>query len=508
MVLLYGSAALATPAPGPFPGPSTTGYAPGTVFDNAHTVGTGTGQQSSGPGWVIQGTGSSAFVKVTGQASGALTSLQGLYIPMNIAVRANHVLIQNCLIIAPPNKNGIDVINISGSVTNQPVTPSTDVTIDHNTVTSSNPVSAQPMAFTCTSANPCVFSVPTLNPGFTPTVGQQIILSSGSTLSQTLPQGFGDLTTYSFTATTASVFTAKGTNYLPGQPITISAVSGTTFPTGITAGTYYVINPGISGAGTFQLSNSPTGTAISITAAGGGQVNPPWYVIASVTGANSFTLAYNVFPSAALASGSTGSGNCQQMNTATTGSCGIKDDNGATLGLVITANDVSNCTSGIQCEQGLVQGNYLHDLNYAFPPGPGASHLNGFSSGGNTSSWENPMDQVLTVRGNTSLNPWTQSDAIALFQDAAQQAHRVVDGNLVAGAGFAMTCGHGGALKVQPTPTDIVIKNNRFSTMYYPQSGIFGPADGWTTQMSADNSNNWSNNAYYESGTQIPVPSS
>ncbi len=108
-------------------------------------------------------------------------------------------------------------------------------------------------------------------------------------------------------------------------------------------------------------------------------------------------------------------------------------------------------TSCIQVEQGLVQGNYGHDMNYAFPPGTGGSHINGFSCGGNTTTGESPDQMLLTVKGNTFLNPWTQSDAIALFQDAAQQSNKVVDGNLVAGAGYTMTCGYGGALSPQPT---------------------------------------------------------
>ena len=113
---------------------------------------------------------------------------------------------------------------------------------------------------------------------------------------------------------------------------------------------------------------------------------------------------------------------------------------------------------------------------------------------------------LLTVKGNTFLNPWTQSDAIALFQDAAQQTNKVVDGNLVAGAGYTMTCGYGGSLSPQPTPTSIVIKNNRWSTVYYPLSGIFGPADGWIPAMTADSSCAWLNNAYYETGAPIPHP--
>ncbi len=198
----------------------------------------------------------------------------------------------------------------------------------------------------------------------------------------------------------------------------------------------------------------------------------------------------------------------QQLNPPWTLLTAFKDVNGDTTGLVITSNDCSNCTTGIQLEQGLVQGNYIHDLNYINPPGPGGSHINGMTSNGVTAAGEVPADQALTIRGNTVLNPWTETDAISLFTDNAGQMHRVIDGNLIAGGDYPLYCGAGGAMHApQPVPTDITIQNNRFSTIYYPGTGLFGYATGWTAAMTADGSNHWSNNAIYESPyTPLPHP--
>jgi hypothetical protein len=75
---------------------------------------------------------------------------------------------------------------------------------------------------------------------------------------------------FSFTATNASpcVFTAAGSYYTNGTPVTIS---GGSLPTGFTAGVYYVVgNP--TGSAVFKLAATSGGTAINSTSTGSGTV--------------------------------------------------------------------------------------------------------------------------------------------------------------------------------------------------------------------------------------------
>jgi hypothetical protein len=88
-------------------------------------------------------------------------------------------------------------------------------------------------------------------------------------------------TSHSFTATSASpcVFTAAGTAYSAGTPVSLSntpLLSGSSLPAGFSAAQpYYVVSPS---GDTFQLAATPGGSPIGSTSTGSGTVVPCQYI--------------------------------------------------------------------------------------------------------------------------------------------------------------------------------------------------------------------------------------
>ena len=137
---------------------------------------------------------------------------------------------------------------------------------------------------------------------------------------------------------------------------------------------------------------------------------------------------------------------------------GIKDIYSDSTGTQIVANDISNTSTGVQIDQGLIAGNYIHDLGYK-----DGDHLNGITSNQSTGQ--------LTIRGNTVLNNYSQTDAVSLFQDFGKQTDRLITGNLLAGGGYTI---YGGDNRNYGVTSNIKITNNRFSPTYYANSGYWG----------------------------------
>jgi hypothetical protein len=138
---------------------------------------------------------------------------------------------------------------------------------------------------------------------------------------------------------------------------------------------------------------------------------------------------------------------------------GIKDFGGS-AGVKILANNIYHADTGIQIEQGLIQGNYIHDMGYN-----DGDHINGITSNGGTTA-------ALTIDHNTILNSYGQTDAIGLFEDSGIQANRTISNNLLAGGGYTI---YGGANPGKQAPSNIQIIGNRISTIYFPNGGSFGP---------------------------------
>jgi hypothetical protein len=138
---------------------------------------------------------------------------------------------------------------------------------------------------------------------------------------------------------------------------------------------------------------------------------------------------------------------------------GIKDIDGEAMGTKLLDNNIADASTGVQIYIGLIEGNYIHDETPADP----SSHLNGTTSNGST--------VPLTIEHNTVFNPNSQTDAISLFEDFGVEANVLITGNLVAGGGYTI---YGGQNPGGPQAYNIKITNNRFSTVYYSQSGFYG----------------------------------
>lgn len=156
----------------------------------------------------------------------------------------------------------------------------------------------------------------------------------------------------------------------------------------------------------------------------------------------------------------------------------IRDIYGDSDGVKITGNDIHWWGSGINHfnSGGLIEGNFIHELKN---DATGNQHLNGIQLGAGTGS-------LMTIRGNTILNPDSQTDAIMLANDDGAQKNRTIEGNLIGGGGYTFY-GAGGP---NGTATGITFRNNQFTTRYYAKSGYWGPVAYWKS------GNVWTNNTY------------
>ena len=194
-----------------------------------------------------------------------------------------------------------------------------------------------------------------------------------------------------------------------------------------------------------------------------------------------------------------------QDNSANVAENGIKDNHGDTANLQVLRCQIYWTTTGAEFEQGLMQDTYIWGISR--PPNT-TFHLNGFQ----TSGW--PIGNqaannggALTLRHNTILNgdPHTgvgndQTDAIILSADVVgsspnqfqgQQANRLIDNNLLAGGGYPL---YGGTYVNKPRAVNVVLSNNKISTMFYAAGGSQGPA----TAVDADPNTSWINNTWYD----------
>jgi hypothetical protein len=163
---------------------------------------------------------------------------------------------------------------------------------------------------------------------------------------------------------------------------------------------------------------------------------------------------------------------------------GIKDIYGDATGSKILRNNLVNVDTGIQIGEGLIEGNYIHDMGLE-----SGDHINGVTSNGSTGQ--------LTIRGNTILNRFDQTDAIGLFQDFGVEANRLITGNLLAGGGYTI---YGGANERFGKTYNIKVTNNRISTIYYPNGGSYGPVAYFDSNGVG---NEWSGNIWDQNGGPV-----
>ena len=165
---------------------------------------------------------------------------------------------------------------------------------------------------------------------------------------------------------------------------------------------------------------------------------------------------------------------------------GIKDIYGDASGTKVLRTEITHTSTGVQMGSGLIESNYIHSMGMA-----SGDHINGQTSNGGTTP--------LTIRHNTILNQYGQTDAVSLFQDFGVEANRLIEDNLLAGGGYTIYAGAGS----KGATSNIVIRNNRVSTMYFPKGGYYGPATAFEQNGSG---NVWSNNIWDETGATIPAP--
>lgn len=163
---------------------------------------------------------------------------------------------------------------------------------------------------------------------------------------------------------------------------------------------------------------------------------------------------------------------------------GVKDIYGDAVGTRVERVNVFHVATGIQIYQGLIADSYIHDVGYR-----DGDHTNGTTSNGSA--------EMLTIRHNTVLNENGQTDAISLFQDFGVEANRLIDDNLVGGGAYSV---YGGANPGKAATSNIRIINNRFTTKFFPNGGLYGPVTAFDPSGSG---NLWSGNIWDETG--LPV---
>ena len=176
----------------------------------------------------------------------------------------------------------------------------------------------------------------------------------------------------------------------------------------------------------------------------------------------------------------------------------IDDVYGDSTGMVIKNNDISRFRTGVQVSTGLIAGNYIHDPGFIH-----GDHTNGIYVAGTT--------EPLTIYGNTIFNNLGQTDDINLAASTSRRdvaskdmaskdmaskdvANKMVVDNLLAGGGYSI---YGGGARDDRT-SNIVIKDNAFGRLYYPEGGQYGPAAYFDPRQAG---NVWSGNAW--SGTRM-----
>jgi hypothetical protein len=156
----------------------------------------------------------------------------------------------------------------------------------------------------------------------------------------------------------------------------------------------------------------------------------------------------------------------------------IKDVYGDSTRMVIRGDNISDFKTGVQISTGLVTGNYIHDPGYI-----AGDHTNGILDAG--------TGQPLTINDNTILNNLGQTDAISIDASGTGRivANKLIEHNLLAGGGYTIYAGS----SLRNSTSNIIIKGNRFSQLYYPRAGTYGPAAYFNPRGTG---NRWSGNVW------------
>lgn len=181
--------------------------------------------------------------------------------------------------------------------------------------------------------------------------------------------------------------------------------------------------------------------------------------------------------------------------------------------LTIAHNEIYWTPDAIQIagSRNTITGNYVHDTTFwadGEGSNPGGDHNNCLLHNGGV------VDQ-LTITGNTFIlnrqgAGMSQTGALSLQQSAefpGQYTNILVENNLIAGGGYAMYAGYEPAKPGNSSGTNVVVRNNRFSTRYFTDAGFFGPTTA-AQPWDADG-NTWTGNRWHDgprAGQLIPAP--
>lgn len=174
----------------------------------------------------------------------------------------------------------------------------------------------------------------------------------------------------------------------------------------------------------------------------------------------------------------------------------IFDTTGLATNVLIAYNDFQWWRTAILFgSQGLITGNYLHDIGYI-----SGDHTNGMLT---PVAPTGSPGAVLTISGNTIWTNHSETDAIMLNPNSSSNniGNTTVTGNLLAGGSNTFYGGNFGG----NTTSYIVVTGNYFSTRYYANSGSSGTHAQYQT---AGVGNVWSGNTWYDgplAGQLIPA---
>ena len=123
-----------------------------------------------------------------------------------------------------------------------------------------------------------------------------------------------------------------------------------------------------------------------------------------------------------------------------------------------------------------ITNNYFHDVTY-YPNDHSENMINGTNSSN------------VVIANNTILNPLSQTATIGSHTTGFSNVS--VTGNLIAGGGYAVYLG-------DTDSVNVVVTGNYFSTMYFPNCGLFGAAYPTSPPPYGSGGNVWSGNVWYD----------
>jgi hypothetical protein len=142
-------------------------------------------------------------------------------------------------------------------------------------------------------------------------------------------------------------------------------------------------------------------------------------------------------------------------------------------GFTLTRANIHGFMHGVHLNDNVVvQDSWIHDM--AMKPG---DHVDGIISNGDTSN--------IVIKHNTITNQFTQTSAIALFDDFGCFSNVTVDSNTLGGGGYTVYAGS----HCNPGPAQVRWTNNRFlrTARYGPVTDV-SPSVQWSNNVWNDNS--------------------